>query len=95
MLALLFCAKFCDPVLFSATFSRTLFFLRLFILLFRDVLEEFLIKIFTGGLELADRLLNKLGFVNNVEWGSDLWPESKLVWRLKEVDEAEHRFHKG
>ena len=66
MLALLFCAEFCDPVLFSATFSHTLFFLSLFILLFRNVLEEFLVEIFTGRFELADRLLNKLGFVNNM-----------------------------
>lgn len=67
MLALLFCAEFCDPFLFSATFSRTLFVFSLFILLFRDVLEEFLVEIFTGGFELADRLLNELEFVNNVE----------------------------
>ena len=65
MLALLFCAEFCDPLLFSATFSRTLFILNLFILLFLDVLEEFLVKIFTGSFELADRLLDELVFVNN------------------------------
>ena len=69
MLALLFCAKFCDPVLFSATFGCTLFLLSLFILLFRDVLEEFLVEIFTGSFELADRLLDELGFVNNVGVG--------------------------
>jgi len=65
VLALLFCAEFCDPLLFSATFSRTLFILNLFILLFLDVLEEFLVKIFTGSFELADRLLDELGFINN------------------------------
>jgi hypothetical protein len=67
VLSLLFCAEFCDPLLFSATFSCTLFVPSLFILLFRDVLEEFLIEVFTGSFELADRLLDELGFVNNVE----------------------------
>ena len=66
MLALLFCAEFCDAFLFSATFGRTLFVLSPFLLLFRDVLEEFLIEIFTSSFELANRLLNELGLVNNI-----------------------------
>jgi hypothetical protein len=66
VLALLLCAKFCDTLLFSATLGRALFILSLFLLLFRDILEELLVEIFAGSLELADRLWGELGPVNRV-----------------------------
>lgn len=66
MLALLFCTEFGDPLLFSATLSGALFVLGFFLLLFRDILEEFLVEVFTGGFEFASGLLDELGPINNV-----------------------------
>lgn len=67
MLALLFCTEFCNSFLFGATLSCALFILSLFLLLFRDILEEFLVEILTSGFELADCLFDELGTVNSVE----------------------------